>query len=155
MLHSSKEMERLTAGLPTKSAKIRALGQAGFSRTDIAKFLSIRYQHVRNVLLQAGIGREDRGAADVQEDKVAIEPAPARVRVGPDGRIVIPAPMREALGVKEGDVLFASKEGEEIRLATLDTVMERTKAILRDFVPEGVSLADELIAERRREAEQD
>jgi vacuolar-type H+-ATPase subunit H len=33
--------------------------------------------------------------------------------------------------------------------------MLRAQAIVRSFVPEGVSLADELIAERRREAEQE
>jgi vacuolar-type H+-ATPase subunit H len=33
--------------------------------------------------------------------------------------------------------------------------MLRAQAIVRQFVPEGVSLADELIAERRREAERE
>lgn len=36
--------------LPTKSAKIRAMTADGISRSDIAKSLEIRYQHVRNVL---------------------------------------------------------------------------------------------------------
>jgi len=40
------------ASLPTKSAKIRAMASDGFTRSQIAKALDIRYQHVRNVLLQ-------------------------------------------------------------------------------------------------------
>lgn len=40
------------AALPTKSAKIRALNKAGRTRSEIAKILGIRYQHVRNVLIQ-------------------------------------------------------------------------------------------------------
>lgn len=42
-------------GLNTKSAKIRALAQAGYSRVEIANYLGVIYQHVRNVLVQSGI----------------------------------------------------------------------------------------------------
>lgn len=46
--------QKVVEGLSTKSAKIRALNEAGFERTEIARFLGIRYQHVRNVLVQSG-----------------------------------------------------------------------------------------------------
>lgn len=36
----------------TKSAQIRHLANIGWSRGQIAKGLGIRYQHVRNVLIQ-------------------------------------------------------------------------------------------------------
>lgn len=36
--------------LKTKSAQIRYLNSEGFTRSQIAKYLDIRYQHVRNVL---------------------------------------------------------------------------------------------------------
>ena len=39
-------------GCDTKSSKIRALNSKGHKRADIARFLDIRYQHVRNVLTQ-------------------------------------------------------------------------------------------------------
>lgn len=42
-------------GLVTKSDKIRELARAGYSRTEIAAYLGVRYQHVRNVLVEAGI----------------------------------------------------------------------------------------------------
>jgi hypothetical protein len=45
------EMDRATIGLPTKSAKIRALDKIGVTRSEIANYLNIRYQHVRNVLI--------------------------------------------------------------------------------------------------------
>jgi DNA-binding NarL/FixJ family response regulator len=35
--------------LPSKSAKIRYLTAKGWSRSQIAGYLGIRYQHVRNV----------------------------------------------------------------------------------------------------------
>jgi len=37
--------------LPTKSAKIRFLDSLEMSRGDISRYLNIRYQHVRNVLI--------------------------------------------------------------------------------------------------------
>jgi hypothetical protein len=36
----------------SKSAKIRYLNKGGFSKSQIALMLGLRYQHVRNVLLQ-------------------------------------------------------------------------------------------------------
>ena len=46
-----KTFSVVTKGLETKSSKIRALNAAGYSRSEIAKQLDIRYQHVRNVLI--------------------------------------------------------------------------------------------------------
>ncbi len=43
--------ESFLAEHKTKSAAIRALLAEGMKRGDIAKFLDIRYQHVRNVEL--------------------------------------------------------------------------------------------------------
>ena len=45
------QMDKLTRYLPTKSAKIRLLADHGVSRSEIARYLDIRYQHVRNVLI--------------------------------------------------------------------------------------------------------
>lgn len=38
--------------ITTTSGKIRHLNNAGLTRSEIAKTLNIRYQHVRNVLIQ-------------------------------------------------------------------------------------------------------
>jgi hypothetical protein len=47
--------EEVTHALKTTSDKIRALAKAGYDRTEISKHLGVRYQHVRKVLLDAGI----------------------------------------------------------------------------------------------------
>ena len=78
-----------------------------------------------------------------------------KTRLGPDGRVVLPAPFRDALALKEGDVLFASLEDGEIHLLTPKAAMRRAQAIVRRFVPAGVSLVDELIEDRRREVERE
>lgn len=77
------------------------------------------------------------------------------VELGAGGRLVIPAPMREALGMKSGDRLNVRLEGRELRIYSLAEGLRRARAIVRKFVPEGVSLVDELIADRRREAERE
>ena len=48
-------------GLTTKADKIRALDRAGLSRAGIARFLGIRYQHVRSTLVQSA--PKSRGAS--------------------------------------------------------------------------------------------
>lgn len=64
----------LVENLKTKSAKIRTLDAAGFARTEIATFLGIRYQHVRNVLVSAGT-IQPKGTASVRSSTQV--PAPA------------------------------------------------------------------------------
>jgi hypothetical protein len=43
-------MEDLTEGLSTKADKMRQLERHGYARADIARFLGVRYQQVRNTL---------------------------------------------------------------------------------------------------------
>jgi len=76
----------------------------------------------------------------------------ATLRLGPGGRVVIPAVMREAMGLKQGDAMLARLEGKELKLVTLLDSVRELQAITSQYVPEGVSLADELIADRRAEA---
>lgn len=45
------DMSLVIEGLETTSSKIRALHAAGHDKADIARFLGIIYQHVRNVLV--------------------------------------------------------------------------------------------------------
>lgn len=152
-------MREVIRGLETVSDKIRALDAAGFARADIARFLDKRYQHVRNVLVAARPAKEvpqrpDSLRADVAE--VAAQPRlKARLQIGAGGRIVIPAEMREAMGVAEGDGLLARVVDGELQLLSQDAAIRKVQALVRQHVPPGVSLADELIAERRAEASGD
>jgi len=70
--------QKVVENLPTKSAKIRALAQAGFERTEIAHFLNIRYQHVRNVLVQSSVASVKRSGGGKGADLPvgSIEPWP-------------------------------------------------------------------------------
>ncbi len=76
----------------------------------------------------------------------------ATVRVGPQGRMVIPAQLREELHVEPGEVLVARVEDGRLVLESRDAILRRLRAEFARAVPKGVSLAGELIAERRAEA---
>lgn len=78
--------------------------------------------------------------------------ASARIRVGQQGRVVIPAELRQALAIQPGDVLVARSEQDKLVLERPRAVLERIRERFRAAVPRGISLADELIAERREEA---
>jgi AbrB family looped-hinge helix DNA binding protein len=76
----------------------------------------------------------------------------ARTRVNQNGRVVIPASYRKALGIKAGDEVILRMEDDELRITTMKRRIERAQRRVRQYVKPGVSLADELIAERREAA---
>jgi AbrB family looped-hinge helix DNA binding protein len=76
----------------------------------------------------------------------------ARVQVGAKGRIVIPAEIREAMGIKAGDSVELRLEDYELRVSTKSAQLQRAQEWARKVIPPGVSLADELNAERREAA---
>jgi bifunctional DNA-binding transcriptional regulator/antitoxin component of YhaV-PrlF toxin-antitoxin module len=139
---------RQLSELPTTAAKIRALAAQGYPRADIARALDIRYQHVRNVLT-----RDEEKMKTTEEATLTDAAIPGKIPVAPDGSAVLPSSISNALGIKGGDVLFVRIQDGEVLLLTRDAVARRVQALVREFVPEGVSLVDELIADRRREVE--
>jgi AbrB family looped-hinge helix DNA binding protein len=76
-----------------------------------------------------------------------------RVKIVEGGKLVIPALMRRELGIVPGDTVMVDIENGELRVRSVAKALERARAILRRHIPEGVSLADELNADRRAEAE--
>ncbi|MBX4967440.1 GIY-YIG nuclease family protein [Rhizobium binae] len=68
-----QSFEDVTAGLETKSDKIRALARAGYLRTEISSLLAIRYQHVRKVLADAGISEGLKKEVQLEREPVSIQ----------------------------------------------------------------------------------
>ncbi|MBV9217221.1 MAG: AbrB/MazE/SpoVT family DNA-binding domain-containing protein [Acidobacteria bacterium] len=74
-------------------------------------------------------------------------------KVSEGGRIIIPAEMRRKFGLSVGDTVNLRDDDGYIEISTPKMALEKLRKRLRDVVPEGVSLVDELITERRREGE--
>lgn len=73
----------------------------------------------------------------------------ARLRVNENGRVVIPASFRRALGIHAGDEVVLQMKDDELRISTLTSRVERAQRRVARYPKSGRSLADELIAERR------
>lgn len=77
------------------------------------------------------------------------------VRVGKQGRFVLPAQQRRELGLSEGDELLSHVEDGRLILETRELLIDELQELVGSHVPDGVSLAEELIQERRLEARRD
>lgn len=75
-----------------------------------------------------------------------------QTRMGQNGRVVIPAEMRQALGLKAGDEVVMRLEDGEIRLVALRDSVRQARELFRRHVAAETPVVDELIAGRRLEA---
>lgn len=86
-MQQRQSAEQVVHGLVTKSAKIRALAQAGYCRTEIVAFLGVSHQHVRNVLVAARIadgrgGPRPSNKGSSPKQKPMSIPTPEQFRAG-------------------------------------------------------------------------
>jgi bifunctional DNA-binding transcriptional regulator/antitoxin component of YhaV-PrlF toxin-antitoxin module len=79
-------------------------------------------------------------------------PKRERVKLGEGGRFVIPAAMRAEMGVEIGEALVMHVENGELRVRGQREIKRRIQEQAKKFSKPGVSVVDELIAERRAEA---
>ena len=75
-----------------------------------------------------------------------------RLRVSENGRLVIPASFRKALGIEVGDEVVLRLQDDELRITTQKKRIQRAQQRARKYLKEGVSLVDELLTERRQAA---
>ena len=154
-MHTSRhDFDMITEGLRTKSDKIRALAREGAATADIARYLGIRYQHARNVLVESGLHtrRDDKNAEGGGLEPSASDATVAWVRIDALGRLQIPASLMKTAGISGDEPVHVKASEDGIEILSRRGALKRAHAIAKQFVPDGVSLVDELIAERRREA---
>jgi AbrB family looped-hinge helix DNA binding protein len=73
-----------------------------------------------------------------------------KVHLGAQGRVVIPAALRRALGFRAGDALVARNEDGRLVIEKAEIIKLRLKARFREA--SGRSLSSELMKDRREEA---
>ena len=78
-----------------------------------------------------------------------------RLKITENGRVVIPAAFRKALGINPGDEIILRLDDDELRITTMKRRIERAQRHVRQYVKPGVSLVDELISERREAAKRE
>lgn len=76
-----------------------------------------------------------------------------RARLNENGRVVIPAAIRQKLGLKAGETLLFSIEGDALRIETHRARIRRIQEEFKKYIKPGEMLmSDQLIADRREEA---
>lgn len=75
----------------------------------------------------------------------------ATLVLGQQGRLVIPAEVRAALGLAPGQELYLHVDGRRLILQRPQDATDELRGLARE-VPRSRSLVDELLAERRRAA---
>ena len=80
--------------------------------------------------------------------------AQSHIKMADNGRMVLPAILRSEVGFPDGGDFLARVENGVIILEPHKRALERVRSLVRQYAPveEGVSVADELIAERHAEA---
>jgi antitoxin PrlF len=78
-------------------------------------------------------------------------------KVDPQGRVVIPAEIREQFGIEPGKSIAFVIEDGQLGLMTVRQGIARAQRIFREsvYIEPGRSIVDEFIAEKRAEAERE
>ncbi|MDX2222070.1 MAG: hypothetical protein SFV21_04930, partial [Rhodospirillaceae bacterium] len=106
----------------------------------------IRYQHVRNVIVQdEQKGRSLPSAASPETEVRWVE-------VAADGRMTLPIAYRKILGVENGGSVFVTIDDSGLRLESRAVALKRVRDMVAPYLKGRPSMVDELIAERHAEA---
>lgn len=73
------------------------------------------------------------------------------IKLGQNGRMIIPAELRHGLNLKEGDELLVTLDNKRLILETEEALLERLYQAVGE-PPEGELVSEELLRERREEA---
>ena len=77
-------------------------------------------------------------------------------RLEKSGRILIPATVRRRLGLSEGSQVIVKVEPSgAIEITSRSQALAKAREEIRKYIPDGRGLVDELIQDRRKEAEQE
>jgi AbrB family looped-hinge helix DNA binding protein len=82
----------------------------------------------------------------------AATPMDHGAKMGPDGRVLIPAALRAAAEMKAGDRLTIKVVDGRVVIETQVSAIARVDGIFKHLKKPGVSVVDEFIAEKRAEA---
>lgn len=78
-----------------------------------------------------------------------------KLRANADGSLLVPAHVLASIGIARGEVVVGAAEGEQVSLTSATASMRRAQDLMAKLLPGDDSLADSLIADRRREVEQE
>lgn len=78
-----------------------------------------------------------------------------QMKVAAGGRFVVPQEVRRYLGIEVGQNVTYHAANGQLTITTPQAALRRLQELVKGSVPEGVSIVDELIRERREEVERE
>jgi len=75
-----------------------------------------------------------------------------RVQIAANGRMVLPAGLRQQLHVEGGGLLIIREDDGKLVLESVDDAIRRAQALVRRYAPRAQGVTDDLLAERRADA---
>jgi len=78
-----------------------------------------------------------------------------KARIGEEGRIVLPLDWRKAVHAQPGDELVIQVSDDGLHISTVQQAIKRFQQLVALHVPADVDLVEELIRERRAEADEE
>lgn len=73
-------------------------------------------------------------------------------KIDSSGRVLLPAELRQSLGVKEGDQLLLIKDANGLHLKSFEESLAEIQDHFLSLAPSTGRWSEEIVAERRREA---
>jgi bifunctional DNA-binding transcriptional regulator/antitoxin component of YhaV-PrlF toxin-antitoxin module len=104
---------------------------------------------------KSGEAKRARGFSEDSASYVADTATPFEhqaVELGAGGRLVIPAPMRAALGMKIGDRLTVQLDGNQLRIYTFQEGLRQAREIFDKYLPKGVDPVEDFLRWKREQA---
>lgn len=75
--------------------------------------------------------------------------------VSENGRIVIPAVYRKAMGLKGGEVVTIRMDADGLHIQSRRQVLQKVRENMKKFIKPGRSMVDALLDERRADAKRE
>ncbi|EDN72707.1 MAG: AbrB/MazE/SpoVT family DNA-binding domain-containing protein [Candidatus Parabeggiatoa sp.] len=75
-----------------------------------------------------------------------------KLKIDSNGSLTLPEEYRQILAISAGDEVTVQLKGNKLVIVSPHDPVKIVQTLVRKSIPAGRSLADELIAERRREA---
>jgi hypothetical protein len=125
-----EKMAVLTEEFPVKADKMRVLAKAGVSRGDIARFLGVRYQQVRNTLegdKRTGYAPELDAKARKEKVSKFQEEAPFRLLAVDGDELILPADLVEEFAA-DGEPIYAVPTKHGLFIGSAKSMQARVQA---------------------------
>ena len=125
-----------------RPAKRREVMERFTAEKGSANTASTQYQYWKN-----WYDRQSREATEASDKPVDIEPL--TLKVTPDGRILIPLEMREAMCLGKDSHVTARVIAGELRLITPAVAVTQIQNRMKQYKTPGTSIVDQFLSDRR------